>query len=456
MLTGFRQAIKKNPYHYADDLPPGAITLYQYTPASRQAEAFHASQKHIKVLFGGDRSGKTGTVAFEMISLLRENEEKLLWSAALTEEKLAAIWEWHKTILHPSEYIVTKWRVSNEIPEIVYHTQTGSKMVYKTWKAGHGSFSAESVFAIHLDEDGQRVTSQAEAIWSDCLSRILDCQGFLFLSATPILGKNWMFRRVVEGPRSLIDFWHVSLEDNRMIPDERKENQLLLLNADEIDRRYYGKFAILSGACFKEFRPEISALTEVPVIQAHWRKIRVIDFGYNHPFYCGWYALDDDGVLWQYAEYQQAETLLADHARHIYRVTNEQQYDFGGIRENPRSHVPIEASIADHDSQDRAELENGELGEMAIYTIPAIKNVDSGIQAVNRWLKPDIRGKSRFYISPLCPIAQRQFESYHFKPVKDGMDVKEVVVKIDDESCDTGRYAVEYFDQGEPDYTIKG
>lgn len=455
MLNTFRRSIKKHPYHYAQRLPPGAVTLYEYQPASRQAEAFHASQKHIKVLFGGDRSAKTGTAAFEQLSLMRTHYNKLFWCAALTQDKLAAIWEWHKTILHPSEYVVTKWRVTNEIPEIMYHPVTGSKMVYKTWAAGHGSFSAESVFSIHLDEDGQRVTHQAETIWSDCLSRILDCHGYLFLTATPILGKNWMYRRVVEGPQELIDYWHVSLEDNRFIDEGRKADQLLLLNADELDRRFYGRFAILSGACFKEFQPDVSNLTEEPAIDPGWRKIRVIDFGYNHPFYCGWYALTDDGELIQYDEYQQAETLLADHAEEIYQRTHAHQFTFSNIQERPRSHSPLETTVADHDPQDRAELENGALGDRAIYTIPAIKEVDSGIQKVNRWFKLDARGQSRIYISPRCPIAQRQCESYHYKEVKEGQDVKEVVVKIDDEAPDCLRYAVEYFDQGSPDYTVQ-
>jgi len=452
MLTAFRRRIKKHPYSFMHKIPPANIKFYQYTPASPQAEAFHASKKHIKALFGGDRSGKTGTCAYDQLSRFRTHYSKLFWAAALTEEKLAAIWEWHKIILHPSEYEVTRWRQSNEIPETLYHRKTRSKMVYKTWASGHGSFSAESVFDIHLDEDGQRVTKSAENIWSDCISRVRDQNGFIELSATPILGKNWMWRRVVKGPPELIDFWHVSFEDNRFMTEQQKREQRLLLNEDELSRRYYGQFAILSGACFKEFRSDIHNLEEDPVISATWRRIRVIDFGYNHPFYCGWYALDDDGVLWQYDEYTRNGTLIKDHARAIYEHDMEQQTYLTDIRDNRF----LEVSIADHDAQQRAELENPDLGEMVIYTIPAIKEVDSGIQKVNRWMKIDENGQTRVKISPRCPVAQSQCETYHYKEILDGRDVREVPVKEQDEAADTIRYAIEYFDRGEPDREIEG
>ena len=115
----------------------------------------------------------------------------------------------------------------------------------------------------------------------------------------------------------------------------------------------------------------------------------------------------------------------------------------------------IEANIADHDKQDRAEIEKPSLGAAAIYTIPAVKDVDLGIQAVNRFLKVDERGKSRIYISPRCPVAQSESESYHYKQVKEGNEIKEVVDKINDEAPDCLRYGVMYFDEGERNYIVE-
>jgi len=447
--------------------PPSQLIYPPYEPASWQAEAFHKSTKHIKALFGGDRSGKTGTVSFEMFSLMRRFPGCLFWFAALTEDKLTAIWEWHKLLFAPGEIKKIEWRKSNRIP-LVVSLHDGTVMEYKTWRSGSGSFSANSVKAIHLDEDGQRITAEAEGIFNDCLSRILDNDGYVFVSATPILGKNWMYKRLYmrnkdnredHTPDPDIECWNVSLLDNKFISDSAKAKQKGRMTKDEIDRRFYGMFTTLSGACFKEFNASVHNLTEEPFISASWRRIRVIDFGYNHPFYCLWMAQDDDGVLWLYDEHHQNETLLAEHARIIYDKTKGHESTL--LQDMPKF-LTIEATIADHDSQDRAELESGGLGDMAIFTIPAIKSatgtgnkgVDLSIQAVNRHLKLDARHKARLYVSPRCPIAQSQLETYHYKQVRDGSEVKEAVNKIDDEAPDCTRYGVMYFEQGSRNYTV--
>ena len=37
-------------------------------------------------------------------------------------------------------------------------------------------------------------------------------------------------------------------------------------------------------------------------IPAHWRRYRSFDFGYSRPFSVGWWAVDEDGVLYRYRE----------------------------------------------------------------------------------------------------------------------------------------------------------
>lgn len=419
-----------------------------YEPASWQAEEFHASDKHIKALFGGDRAAKTGTVSAELIKLQRQFPGELFWVAGLTQDKLYAIWQWHKKLLAPEEISSIRWRVRNEIPEF-YRTNLDCKVEFKTWNSGAGSFSADSVKAIQLDEDGQRTTTQAEQIYNDCLSRILDNNGYILLGATPVLGKNWMYRRIRKGDPNDIASWLVSLQDNKFIDQESKDRAKGRLTEDELDRRFYGMFTTLSGACFKEFNADIHNLKEEPYIGADWRRIRVIDFGYEHPFYCGWYA-EHDGVVIQYDEHHQNHTLLEEHANIIYDKTlwNKTNYLKGD------EYRPIEATLADHDAQERAELSNSKLGNKAIYTTPAQKDVKRGIQIVNRYLKIDQNRKSTFYISPRCPVAQSQFETYHYKIVREGLEEKEVPVKIDDEAPDCGRYALVHFDMGKRRYLI--
>jgi hypothetical protein len=454
MLSAYKRKQKKNPFHYTNlniDIP---IVYPHYEPASPQAEAFHKSEKHIKGLFGGDRSGKSSATSYQLISDMRSFPGCLFWSVALTEDKLSTVWEWHKIFLAPQEIKHISWRKSQRIPDYVELTND-SICEYKTWKSGAGSFSAARVKSIQLDEDGARTTTQAEQIFNDCLSRIIDNNGYIYLGATPVLGKNWMYWRLERGnqdhnesgkPDPRIETWHVSLLDNKFISDEAKQLQKAGMSKDEIDRRFYGLFTTLSGAVFKEFREDIHVLKEEPKIDASWRKIRAIDLGYENPFCCLWIAQDEDGCLWFYDEYYQARTLIKDHAANIERITTDHNEYFVNMGTHFRI---IEATVCDHERQTREELHAA-----GVFTQAAQKDIDLGVQAVNRRLIIQPNGRARMYISPRCPNLIRQMGNCHYKLVKDGYENKEVIDKVDDHAVDPARYGVMYFETGARDYRV--
>ena len=437
---------------YSKDKP---IICPPYEPASPQAEAFHASDKHIKCLFGGDRAAKTGTVTYEMAKLIRKYPGCLFWTASLTREMVPAVWEWHEQWFAKEEIdwenIVWYNRKEN-IPEFVPYTN-GSRMMFKSCKQGAAIFAAKKVKAIQIDEDPQRVTTQGEKIINDCFSRIFDNDGYLLLGATPILGKNWMYRRLFLGNRENredhkpdpdIACWTVSLLENKFIPLEAKLKAKGRMSQDEIDRRFYGMFTTLSGAVFKEFNEDIHVLKEEPKINADWRRIRSIDLGYENPFCCLWMAQDEDGRLWVYDEYYQSQRLIREHAAEIERITESHNFETLIHMERTR---PIETNITDHERQTRAELD-----AVGIYTQPAVKDVEVGIQAVNRFLMVKGDGRPSLFISPRCHNLIRQMGNYHYKLVKDGHENKEVIDKIDDHAVDPLRYGVMYFDQGKRRY----
>lgn len=67
---------------------------------------------------------------------------------------------------------------------------------------------------------------------------------------------------------------------------------------------------VYEGQFFEEFadRPEHymdrewTHVIEPFEIPSHWKIYRGFDWGYNHPFSCGWYAMDDDGVMYRILE----------------------------------------------------------------------------------------------------------------------------------------------------------
>lgn len=171
-----------------------------------------------------------------------------------------------------------------------------------------------------------------------------------------------------------------------------------------------------------------------------WRRIISIDFGYNNPFVAQWFAMSPDDQLVLYREIYLSRHIVADHAATIIEATGDEV---------------IEAVVADHDAEDRATL-----ASVGINTIPALKAVTVGVQAVQDRLKPNDRGIPRLVFQrdtvidrdeqlaekhlPLSTV--EEFATYVYPPGSSSASAKEAPVKKHDHGMDALRYAVMYFD----------
>lgn len=211
------------------------------------------------------------------------------------------------------------------------------------------------------------------------------------------------------------------------------------------DRLLLGKWASAEGVVYDGFDRRIHVIPRF-VIPKAWRRVRAIDFGFTNPFVCQWWAIDNDGRAYLYREIYRTRTLVEDHAREIVRL---------GQGES------IEATVADHDAEDRATLER-----YGVYTIPAEKAVSSGIQGVAGRLipvadrGPDQPGRPRLFIfedalverdealaaahRPVCTADE--FEVFAWPKDSAGRALKDEPVKVNDHGMDAMRYAVAYLD----------
>jgi phage terminase large subunit len=152
--------------------------------------------------------------------------------------------------------------------------------------------------------------------------------------------------------------------------------------------------------------------------------------------------------MWVYREIYRTRRIVEDHAREILRLTGDER---------------IEATVTDHDSEDRATLEHH-----GIPTTAAYKDVQRGIQAVMARLRcrvgPDgkrIPKTSRLHLfraaleedDPELKKAhkpwstQQEFDAYVWTKNTDGSFSKEAPVKKDDHGMDCLRYGVAYVDR---------
>jgi phage terminase large subunit len=204
-------------------------------------------------------------------------------------------------------------------------------------------------------------------------------------------------------------------------------------------RLRHGLWAAAEGMVYDEWDAAIHLIDPIP-IPAEWRRIRAIDFGFTNPFVCQWWAIDGDGRMHLYREIYGTGRIVADWAKTITELSAGETY---------------EATIADHDAEDRATL-----AAAGIRTHPARKAVKPGIEAVQSRLRKAGDGKPRLYIHRGC-LAERderlvearkpastveEIEGYVWARGSDGRAAKEEPIKLHDHGMDTMRYAVAYVD----------
>lgn len=235
-------------------------------------------------------------------------------------------------------------------------------------------------------------------------------------------------------------------DDNGTITEQGKRTISILdaLTGVRKERLRYGRWVQAEGNVYA-FDAAVH-LTDPFEVPADARRIRVIDFGYTNPFCCQWWAVDDDGRMYLYREIYMTGRTVRVHAEKIKELS-------AGER--------IEATIADHDAEDRATL-----AECGISTEAAIKDISPGIQAVEERLKVAGDGAPRLYVmrgalveldeslaqahKPTC--TEQEFDVYAWPKSGDGKAIKEVPVKLNDHGMDAMRYAVRYLDVGTVPY----
>lgn len=258
----------------------------------------------------------------------------------------------------------------------------------------------------------------------------------VILSTNPDVPTHWIYQRLMVGGEAQV--YKSSALDNPSNPASYIDN-LQKLTGILYDRLVLGLWKQAEGAVYDTYDPTVHVIDPIP-IPPLWRRIRAVDFGYTNPFVCLWFAMDNDGRMYLYRELYHTGRIVEDHARQIVELSQGER---------------IEATVCDHDAEDRATLERH-----GIPTMGAKKDVSPGLQAVAQRLRVAGDGKPRLYLfrdalverdrelakayKPLCTVDE--FPAYVWQVSKDGRPVKEVPVKVNDHGMDAMRYAVMYID----------
>lgn len=256
----------------------------------------------------------------------------------------------------------------------------------------------------------------------------------IILTTNPGPPTHWIKRRLIDGGEATV--FYSRAKDNPHNPADYINSLDRLTGAKRLRLRD-GLWVQAEGVVYTEADDETHVIDPFP-IPPDWRCVRVIDFGYTNPFCCQWWAIDHDGRIYLYREIYMTRRTVKTHAMKI--------------NEYPEQ---IEATICDHDAEDRATLhENG------IPTKAADKRITVGIERVEERLQVQGDGLPRLFVFRNALVEKDTMLDMMSKPTftwseiagyswpigADSKPLKETPVDLDNHGMDAMRYMVMYLD----------
>lgn len=408
----------------------------------QQSAFLNDSTSTLAICLGGTGSGKTAVSALKTARYILETPPPRpavpFWVIGEYLDQVCKVcWvEKLSKFIPKSEILDTVWWLSKRnfpraiiLRHPVNRSAPGWVLEFKSYEQGIGSMKAESIGGYWCNEE------IPYHLLTEIQGRCRDYSSPGWADFTPIECKDPEWPSTYEqcqsgeGPEGWT-FYHLNTSCNHAVAPGGKETvaqwharYIKTIPEDLREMRTIGKFAILQGAVYKEFRAR-THVVEPFDIPRHWKKWRAIDFGYNDPFCCLWFALGPDNVIYVYDEHYEGQRLLSYHAKKIKeREWDDSQPWFG-------------STYADHDRQDRAEL-----AAMGIATVPAYKdNIRHGIEMVATRMIPGAKGPTLKIFKDRCPNLVRELPAYKWKVGTEKQNAKDEPYDVNNHACDALRY----------------
>jgi phage terminase large subunit len=453
----------------------------KFTPLPKQEEFIKATESMV-MLSGGFGTGKSraGCEKGYFLNMQYPGNRGLIVRKHFSDVKASTIKQTLTTEVIPESHIVEHNKTDHIIKHHTgVHDPTGdpilSEIHYHGLDSGRNTSSDDlprkigsmAYGWIFVDEGSELSLGEWTQLQGRLRYRGSDQGGIhypvpfrqIFTATNPDAPTHWMydlFYNQQQGKKI-----EMSVDDNKYLPEDYVENMRSQFSGTYYERYFEGKWVGAEGMIYEDWRHDDHLLDwhELPgnwelIREQDWQKegkgvwakppdnwqiYRAIDFGYNNPFVCQWWARSPDDELVLFRELYKTETLVEDIAKEI--------------KSNDPEGFVIERTFADHDAEDAATLQRH-----GVDVAKAKKDVQQGIQAVMGRLRFDERGKARLYVmnnarvhppdknldddnSPLCTAEEIPLYTW-----KDNADEKPE--KKDDHGCDALRYMAYSLDSG--------
>ena len=151
---------------------------------------------------------------------------------------------------------------------------TVSKIGFKSCDQGREKFQGTSLDQVWFDEE------PPYDIYSECRMRVLDTDGDIFATMTPLKGMTFVYDEIFMNKFNNDNIWceFMSWDDNPYLSERAKTEMKNSLSTDELKSREHGEFLDVGGRIYTEFDENINVIEpfDVPI---DWQDKLSIDPG---------------------------------------------------------------------------------------------------------------------------------------------------------------------------------
>ena len=321
--------------------------VIEYRPNPKQVRFLKAKQKH--VAFGGARGGGKSWAIRVKARLLANRYAGI--KILIVRRTLVELRNNH---IDPLKAMLRGYAKYNQ-QERKFIFPNGSTISFEFFDSDKDEFKYQGVEydVIFIDEATQFMENWLKIITS-CCRGVNDFPHRIYYTCNPGGPGHSYIKRIFvdrdfrenEDPEDYV-FIQSLVTENKALMEASPEYIGFLKNLPPKLKKawLYGDWNIFEGMYFEEFRNDPEHYGDrrwTHVIEPfkprnHWNIFRSFDWGYNKPFSCGWWAVDDDGIVYRIdemygVEYSGGEP-VADHG-----VKWPPEKVFGEIAKHEREH----------------------------------------------------------------------------------------------------------------------
>jgi phage terminase large subunit-like protein len=217
--------------------------------------AFWESLLKLKLIFGGNRSGKTMNGAAYVIKKCLKNPGTKAWACTWAKMSVPIQQKKIKELLPMSEVKYAVWTEQRGFTHRIIIFNNGSIIRFKTYEEGSAKFQGAAQHIIWNDEECP------EDVYNEQMARLIDFDGEMIISMTPINGITWIYTNVVTNDEIAGSFayWYWPTEENKKINQKGFKRIISQYGPKEAQVRSAGTFLNLnSGRLYYAFDRDIN------------------------------------------------------------------------------------------------------------------------------------------------------------------------------------------------------